>query len=318
MDHEEEIIQRKERFVGLAALLLVGVALLTSAAKKELAAVAPFIFPDPALSSAKQSTALSAPLPPAPELLAHAFLVRFAGEYQPLLRQREWKSLPPASITKLLTALIAFERLEKDDVLVISKEAKAVGEKQSGVLAGEQFRRDDVLRFALISSANDAAYALAEAVGRKEGALSWEQAIVRFADMMQRRGRGLGMASSFFRNPAGLDEQGNRTTALDIALLAEYIKKNAPDLFSFSREREARIASFEGREYMAVNTNPLLEEFPALQGTKTGFTDEAQGTLLMLYPVAPDKTAIVVILGSRDRFADGRKIIRWLEELQLK
>jgi D-alanyl-D-alanine carboxypeptidase len=76
---------------------------------------------------------------------------------------------------------------------------------------------------------------------------------------------------------------------------------------------DADITSMGDRAYHIEATNQLLSEFPALRGGKTGLTDFAKGALILLYPVRPDRTAVIIILGSDDRFADGRNLIHWLE-----
>lgn len=241
-----------------------------------------------------------------PQLNAHAYLVKIIGDEHPLIKQREWKKLPPASLTKLLTAVVASEIISPENKIVFSEQAKKVEPKLSGTKAGEIFLRDDVIRLALIESANDAALALAESVG-----------LDKFMAAMNEKAKSLKLLNSNFENPMGLDAKSHLSTAEDLAKLAEYAWREHPELLEITRTQETTIFSAEGRKYQVKNTNELLKEFPAIIGGKTGFTDNAKGALLFLYPVRPDKTAIVVLLGSEDRFGDGRKVIRWLENLLL-
>lgn len=239
-----------------------------------------------------------------PGVEAHAYLVRILREERPLLKRREWKRLPPASLTKILTAVLARERLSSEDVVILSEASKKVEEKLSAIPAGESFLRDDALSIALVESANDAALALAERIGDRE----------LFAALTKKAADELGLKNSLFKNPTGLDEEGHYSTAEDLAKLAEYVWSYHQPIWEISREKSPAVYSMGGREYLLENTNKLLDEFPAIIGGKTGFTDNARGTLLLLYPVRPDKVAVIVILKSEDRFEDGRKIIRWLEE----
>lgn len=254
-------------------------------------------------------------LPPEPELKARAYVVRIKGEEAPLLAHNEAEAFPPASITKLMTAFVAAELLDANDPISLSESAKNIGEKQSRALLGEQFFLKDVIKMTLIESANDAAYALAEAGGKALGALRNEERVPRFLERMNREAARLGMRESAFQNPTGLDEKNHVMSARDIGRLMEDIWNTRQELFSFSRTGETRVISHNGNEYALVNTNSLLREFPGILGSKTGFTNGAGEALAFLYPVRPDKIAIVVLLGSEDRFGDGKKMIAWLEEL---
>lgn len=279
---------------------------------------------------------------PEPEISAQAYFVRLLNGRQVLLERRSEKELPPASIIKILTALVARERLESGEEIFFSPHAKTVrepGEKMSDILAGETLLRDDAIRAALVMSANDAASALAETVGKKFGGNTSDERIGRFVQFMNERGKSIGMMRSRFINPHGLDalapercnvqqqeeetrlfqecdtsKLGNLTTARDLALLAEHIWYAYPVVWDISREREASLTTNKKRVYSIVTTNELLGEYPGLLGGKTGFTTHAKGTLLFLHPVRTGDIAIVVILGSDDRFGDGRKIIQWLDE----
>ncbi len=286
---------RPHVFLPLAAFLFLAILIRAS-----------FVYPpEPAPASAS----LPPPPPPrvltpAPEIIAEAYFVKILGEEQQILKQREEKSLSPASITKLLTVVIASERLPPGAILVLTEAAKALEEKLVPAPAGEAFLRDDMIRLALIGSFNDAAAALLEAV---------EPDPTRARELLNQTAARIGMAHSHFENSTGLDAEGHETTAEDLARLAEYIARHHPDLLEMTRIREATVSSLSGQEYAITNTNELLSEFPALLGGKTGLTDKAKGTLLLWYP-AGEKTAIIVILGSEDRFGDGRKLIGWIEE----
>lgn len=254
-------------------------------------------------------------LPAEPELSAHAYLVRVMGSDEVLLKRREWKVLPSASITKLLTAFVSRTILGAGDQVLISEEAKKVGEKSSDAPVGELFSRDAALTLLLTESANDVAAALAEATGAKLGKSEFSERIQIFVDLMNSAAQKIGMEHSLFKNPTGLDGEGHATTAQDLSYLAEYLWYNDRTTWEFTKEYDREVSSSGGRRYRARSTNELLGEFPALLGGKTGFTDNAKGTLLFLYPIAekPRAIAIIVVLGSEDRFGDGRKIIEWIE-----
>lgn len=253
------------------------------------------------------------PLPPNPSVLAQSYLVQIIGDPAPLLEHDGSRQMHPASITKVLTSLLAMEELDPNAPVVFSAFAKAVGEKESQVSAGEAFIRNDAVRFAVVESANDAAVALAEAIGRKRGAFSFDNAILLFRQAANQKARELGMVDSRFENPTGLDDIGHYTTAQDLFRLVSHIWENEREIWDFSRAGEAEIRSLSGTIYRIAATNQLLSEFPALMGGKTGLTDAAKGTLILLYPSTSNRTAVIIILGSDDRFQDGRALIHWLE-----
>ena len=249
-----------------------------------------------------------------PELNAHAYLIKIAGQDLILARQREWKKLPPASLTKLLTAILAYEHLNDYKKVAFSQESLATENNKTGARGREEFYARDLITFLVISSANDAALLLAETIGEKYGGVNFEEKIRAFGALMNKKAGEIGLRNSSFKNPTGLDEADHLSTAEDLALLSEYTWRNYPQLWTLTRSPQSTIFSSAGQTYQIANTNELLEEFPAILGGKTGFTDNAKGNLILLYPIKKSgDVAIIVILRSEDRFGDGRKIIQWLE-----
>ncbi|MBI2121553.1 MAG: D-alanyl-D-alanine carboxypeptidase [Candidatus Sungbacteria bacterium] len=270
---------------------------------------------------ASETTVLQTPVPSPvffqpPELSAHAYFIKIIGDERPLAAQREWKKLAPASLTKILTALIAREELTQSEAIAISEYAKNTEDKRSPLQAGDALWRDDLMRLVLIPSYNDAALALAEKVGERYGGITPDERIEKFVGIMNKRAELLGLKNSSFKNPSGLDARGHEMNAEDIVRLAEYVWQNQRPLWDMTRTAEITIRSLSGIEMAVKNTNELLQEFPALLGGKTGLTDNAKGTLLLFYPMRPDRIVIIVLLGSEDRFGDGRKIIQWLETVK--
>lgn len=294
-------MNRQPHLLFLLVLLLASVLVLLSVQGQESGRTA-------APGNLAAGLAVSRVLPGEPEISAHAFLVKVIGQEQPLLKRREWKPLPPASLSKLLTAVLAQEHLPNLAEILFSENAKRAqedGEKMSEIRAGDVLIKKDALKLLLMSSANDAAVALAERLGGLEF----------FPQLANEKARIIGMTSSRFANPTGLDQDGHYATAQDLERLAEYIRRVHPAIWEITRAKEANITSGAGVTYKIENTNKLLAEFPAIGGSKTGFTDKAKGSLILIYPLKTGETAVIVILGSEDRFGDGRKIIRWLESV---
>ena len=284
---------------GLFAAVLVLLSLLGD----EKQSVAPAM-----VSAALPALSLAEPL-----ISAEAYIVRFAGSDTPLIGRRMDKPVAPASLTKIMTAVIAAEKLAPMDTGMMTAYAKNVEERKSNAKEGDEFLRDDLIRMALAVSANDAALALAEGTGWNTGAIGSLEQVAAFVQLMNTKARILGMTATHFENPTGLDMPRHLASARDLALLAEYVLARHPQFWAMTREPEAAVATTEQKTYALENSNDLLKEFPALIGGKTGLTDNAKEALLLLYPVKPNKIALIVILRSDDRFDDGRKIIQWLE-----
>lgn len=285
------------QLIPLSLMLLASIAVLFSVtAKGEQAPAANF-------------AQLIPTLPPEPELSAHTYFVRLVGGNKPMLKKREWKKLAPASLSKLLTAVLAEEYLSPSSTVYFSENSKTPreeGEKMSQIPAGEGLSKEEMLKLLLISSANDAAVALAGQLGGTEF----------FRELANQKAEALGMRDSNLANPTGLDHSDHYATAEDLAKLAEYIWHTHQNLWEITRNATETVLTGSGALQEIKNTNKLLEEFPAILGGKTGFTDNAKESLIFLYPIRPSGVAIAVILGSDDRFGDGRKIIQWLEKIE--
>lgn len=216
------------------------------------------------------------------------------------------KSLPLASITKLMTALVAYEVLSDDTNVTISEEA---AKQQSGgsLKAGEVFNVRDLADFALISSYNSAAYTLATAVGERLGDGDPEE---QFVAAMNIRAEELSLPTLKYKNPTGLDvsatESGAEGSARDVSRLLAYIHKNHPDLLIPSITPYTRLYNQAGDFHEAHNTNNIIAEVPNLLGSKTGFTDLAGGNLTIVFDAGYNRPIVVTVLGSTrsERFSD--------------
>ena len=252
-----------------------------------------------------------------PDLTAEAAIALRLKTGETLYEREADRRLPVASLTKLMTALLLAEAGDPLSLVEFSAEAKEAGGpdgKRSAVVAGDRLKAEDVTKLLLASSDADAAYAAAEYVaGAGEPAANFEERVRRFVGRMNERARALGLANTSFSNPAGTDGPDNFSSARDLSALAGEIERARPEIFAASRIIETFVFGASGARYGVVNTNPLLAEFPALLGSKTGFDDEARGALLLLYRLAPTDPVALVILRSADRFADGREFLEWLE-----
>jgi D-alanyl-D-alanine carboxypeptidase len=174
--------------------------------------------------------------------------------------------LHPASLTKMMTLYLVFEavqrgRLSLDQTVTVSRAAAGQPPSKMGFRAGQTVPLRDLIRSAAIRSANDSAVVLAEAVAGTEA---------RFAELMTRRARELGMTRTTFRNASGLTAQGHLSTARDMAVLGRRLLEDFPQYYNlFGRQT----AQAHGRTIS--NTNRLLTSYRGADGIKTGYTRAA-------------------------------------------
>ena len=205
--------------------------------------------------------------------------------------------VPIASITKLMTLLLTFEaihggKLTLDTLVPVSEHAYHMGGSQIWLEPGEQFTLDEMLRAICVSSANDAAVAVAELVGGSEPV---------FVEQMNARAAELGMTNTSFRNACGLDTEEHLSTARDVATLSCYILNTCPELLHYTG---IWTDSLRNGQTQLVNTNKLLKRYSGITGLKTGTTSGA-GVCISASATRDGLTLIAVILGSpssADRF----------------
>jgi len=247
-------------------------------------------------------------------LFADIVLVYDTKEEQILFEKNTEKVWPLASITKLMTALVAYELVEDDTVAKIS--ATSTYLETAGTLkAGESYKVRELADFMLISSYNGSAYVLAETVGEKLGD---KDSVSQFVAAMNVRAEELGLKSLKFYNPTGLDidvakgEAGAVGNAHDIAKMTEYILKNYPAILAPTTKATTRLYNQEGGYHAANNTNPNLLSTPNILGSKTGYTDLADGNLVVAFDALPNHPVIVVVLNSSydGRFIDVDNLIK--------
>jgi D-alanyl-D-alanine carboxypeptidase (penicillin-binding protein 5/6) len=170
--------------------------------------------------------------------------------------------LPPASTTKLMTAIIAMEELSTPDVVSISKNASIVSASRAGFKEGDKVTVETLLYAALMKSANDAAVALAEAVAGSEE---------KFVYLMNRKADAIGLKDTKFINPHGLPGPGQYITAFDLSLMMRYALRY-PKLKEIIGTRVAEVSTIKGNDLFLKNTNKLLWSDEDLIGGKTGYT----------------------------------------------
>ena len=209
---------------------------------------------------------------------------------------------PPASLTKLATALVAIERADLDEQVLIDVNSALLvassGSTVMGLEPGETLSMRDLLYGLLLPSGNDAAIAIAEDVGGT---------VPSFVDLMNLKGRELGLGDTHFANPHGLDEPGLYTSARDLIVLGRAVLAD-PELATMVRSQHYQ-PSWDGPEVW--NSNELIGLYQGqVTGVKIGYTEGAGQT--MVASVERDgRRLIVSVLGTWDRYADTISLFEW-------
>ena len=205
---------------------------------------------------------------------------------------------PIASITKVMTLLLTFEALEAgkislDDIVPVSEHAYHMGGSQIWLEPGEQLTLNDMLKAICISSANDAAVAVAEYVGGSESV---------FVQMMNDRAAALGMTGTHFENACGLDTDGHLSTARDVAVMSREVLNHHTEVENYCT---VWMDTLRGGATQLVNTNKLLRRYNGITGLKTGTTGKA-GVCISASAARDGLRLIAVVLGAAsgdERFA---------------
>lgn len=214
----------------------------------------------------------------------------------------------PASTTKTMTCLLATEKGKLTDILRASPRAAATGESGIGLISGENQTLADLLRAAMIRSANDACVDIAEGVGGSQE---------KFVAMMNVRAKELGAKNTHFVNPHGLHDPNHFTTARDLALIGQAVTR-VDFLNQIAKQKTAEIGGNYkiGAKRLLLNRNKLLWSWAACDGLKTGYTKQA-GNCLVATATMPDPTTgkpwrlLAVTLKSHpgSSFSDGEQLL---------
>jgi D-alanyl-D-alanine carboxypeptidase (penicillin-binding protein 5/6) len=197
----------------------------------------------------------------APPVQAQAYVVESTVDGRTLAARDADTSRPMASITKLMTVLVALEKLPLDRVVTVTPVAARVGESSLELDAGDRLPVRDLVIGALVPSANDAATALAVAAAGS---------VPRFVTLMNRKAHELGLSGTHYRNPHGLDEPGHVSTARDVATLLRVALRN-PVIRRYAGAAQATLSG--GR--VVESTDNLIRTVPGIVGGKTGHTSLA-------------------------------------------
>ncbi|MBR5001258.1 MAG: D-alanyl-D-alanine carboxypeptidase [Firmicutes bacterium] len=226
-----------------------------------------------------------------------------------LYEQNAHEELPPASVTKVMTMLLALESVERgqfslEDTATISERAASMGGSQMYMEPGEVHTVEELFQGASICSANDACVALAELTRGTEEL---------FVEAMNQRAKELGMDHSHFVNTNGLPAEGHVSCAYDIALMSRELLKHPEPREWFSTWQTDIEIGLPGKEksFTLTNTNKMIRTYHGANGIKTGYTQDA-GYCLSSSATRGDLTLIAVIMGaesSKIRFSEASRLL---------
>lgn len=211
--------------------------------------------------------------------------------------QNRW---PIASITKLMTAVVATENLKPADVVTITPAIMDAVAGNNSFNTGDSFTVNDAIKGMLAISSNDLAYALADSMGRTQ-----------FVQKMNDTAKEISMSQTDFYEPSGLSYL-NQSTAHDIYLLLTYIQKHYPGILNTTWAKTVRIKNLTTKTYKTL-TN--INEFAGRKdffGGKTGYIDQSEGNLVSLFNKG-GKMVYIGVFGSPDRFGETEKILSCIQ-----
>lgn len=232
-------------------------------------------------------------IPSAPQLAASSWILMDAHSGRVLAEHNSDERLPPASLTKLMTAYLVERELDRGtisltDMVNISERAWRTGGSKMFIEVGDRVSVDDLLHGIIIVSGNDASVAMAEHLAGGEAP---------FADLMNQHATRLGMHNTNFQNATGLPGDNHYSSARDMALLSQYIINDYPEHYEIYSQRTF---SFSGIDQ--PNRNRLLWRDPTVDGLKTGWTTEA-GYGLVASAKRDDMRLVSVVMGTNSEEA---------------
>lgn len=238
-----------------------------------------------------------------PVLSAQGVIVTDLNSGVTLYEKNPDQKLLPASTTKIITALVAFDAFSLDQIVTVPKGIVVEGQKM-GLFVGEKIKVEDLIYGLLVYSANDAAMTLA---------MSYPAGYDAFISAMNQKAQSLHMNNTSFENPVGLDGRNQTTTARDLFWASEVAMRNS-EFAKIVGTRQITFTDATGKiKYNLKNVNELLGNVPGVLGIKTGWTEVARENLVTYYD-NDGKKMIIVVLGSQDRFGETKELIKWVLE----
>lgn len=239
-----------------------------------------------------------------PQVNARAAVLYDTRSGRVLYAQNANQRLPIASVTKLMTAVVVVENLDLSEIFEVSAENVNVDGTGADLYKGEKIYGRDLLKIMLIKSSNDAALVFTTEA-QKRG--------LDLIQKMNQKAQELAMYNSKFSDPSGLDDN-SFSTAIDLVKLISYASRYK-EIADILKTPVADVYSADRRaSHHLLNTNRLLDELVGLVLGKTGYTDIALGTMVVMTAINEGRDNLIsVVLGANDRFGETIKLIEWAE-----
>ena len=252
-------------------------------------------------AEAVQVYELVQPAPAPPALKARAGIVIDMDTSQVLYQLNPHGRLPEASLTKVVTALVALDLMRQDQLITVPASINQLpwDSTRMGLKVGERLTVRELLYGLFLNSGNDAAITLSEAATSR----------AVFIDRMNAKASALGMTDTHFVNPIGLDDPAHYTSAADLARAATELQSRYPDVAAIaSVERITLPATAQHHAYALYNLNDLIRTYPGATGLKTGWTGHAGGCLIAT-ATRSGQHLLVVLLGSPRVFQEAATLL---------
>ncbi|HEY4499842.1 MAG TPA: serine hydrolase [Candidatus Paceibacterota bacterium] len=245
-------------------------------------------------------TSILGPYTSMPELSLQAAYIKDLTTGRELFNTSDHNRWPIASLTKLMTAVIAREHFQPETKILITEKAFQTEGAAGNLNAGELYTVSDLIQAMLMVSSNDAAAALAEFYGT-----------TKFIEVMQKKAATLNMFQTTFFDETGLSFI-NQSSVQDLEKLLTHIRAQHPDLLEISRTRAITLKELStGRKNVLTNIN-YFATWPDFRGGKTGFIDSSGGNLLSTFE-HKNHIILIIVLGAEDRFEQTERLYNWIK-----
>jgi len=224
-------------------------------------------------------------------------LTQYSSADEIIFQLNSEKRWPIASLSKLMTAVIAIEKMDQEKEITLSEKAVSSDGTAGDFKIGEIFKLKDLIKAMLISSSNDAAVAISE---------NFENGEENFINEMQKKASQLKMFSTTYLEPTGLSFV-NQSTVSDLAKLVDYIYFNYSEIFEISRQKEAEIIELKSDKSRIILATDKFAGDNDFLGGKTGYIDAAGRNLIAIFDIS-GKTILIITLGADDAFKETEKL----------
>lgn len=234
-----------------------------------------------------------------PQIDAQAVLIQSLDDGYPFLHYRTYQTWATASLSKLMTAVVVLEHIGENKKIPISQTAVMTEGAAGGLKSGEVYTARDLMKIMLVASSNDAAAAFEEYGGGE-----------KFVRLMNNKAQELGMKDTIFYDSSGLSSM-NTSTANDLLLLAKYIVKEHPEIFSWTRLQTILVQPLNSDISRTLINIDSFSLDPGFLGGKTGTSDVAMQNLLEIVSIG-NYRVVLIALGMENRAKEIPRLIDWV------